>query len=569
MPMIEQSSLPVQMFGTGLTPEQYGSKLEAFKSAMLATHAETYAGKTAWVPPEPGNVSGGVLRKGVAADPKAALARLDVLEKGVSGDAGMAAELAAFRADYVASLQKDWTPTNPVPGTGLTAYDLEAPAKILVPLHTPLRNSIPREKGVGNARKFKRIDSFSNAGIPGGAGTILPFFNSLTQTSTWGPTGNLTLARPQKIQYTGSDWTYAYVELGLSDSVDWVAYFESLGFEDLRALSHTALLYSHLMGEERAILYARGATGNGYSGLVAAPTIGTVTTATTGGTIPATTYYVYLTTNTGAGESLPTTVQSIATTGTTSTITVPITTMPSGSLGNVNVYLGTTTGITNAKYQGAYIASTGGSVVLTAYNAAGTAATGVDTSFNANGYDGYLTIQSNPALTGYYRNLGTALSATNPMGEFDLAFSTMYQNNGADPDEIWVTGATRNQINQNTRSGSNNGAQNGYRTELHTGPDGQIIGTMVTGTQNGNTGKVVGIKTHRFMLPGCALFRSLSLPIENSRVTAPVSMVNVQDYMAVDWPDIQMTKDTSTYQIGTMIHRAPGWSGLITGIVGG
>jgi len=39
--------------------------------------------------------------------------------------------------------------------------------------------------------------------------------------------------------------------------------------------------------------------------------------------------------------------------------------------------------------------------------------------------------------------------------------------------------------------------------------------------------------------------------------------------MALDWPVIQMSYDVSTYWMGTMIHYAPAWSGLILGITNG
>jgi hypothetical protein len=40
----------------------------------------------------------------------------------------------------------------------------------------------------------------------------------------------------------------------------------------------------------------------------------------------------------------------------------------------------------------------------------------------------------------------------------------------------------------------------------------------------------------------------------------------VQEYMSVDWPVVQFTYDASTYWYGTMIHYAPKWSGMISGI---
>ena len=41
----------------------------------------------------------------------------------------------------------------------------------------------------------------------------------------------------------------------------------------------------------------------------------------------------------------------------------------------------------------------------------------------------------------------------------------------------------------------------------------------------------------------------------------------VQDYVAVQWPVVQLSYDASTLEIGTMAHYAPAWSGVIQGIV--
>ena len=41
---------------------------------------------------------------------------------------------------------------------------------------------------------------------------------------------------------------------------------------------------------------------------------------------------------------------------------------------------------------------------------------------------------------------------------------------------------------------------------------------------------------------------------------------NVQDYMAIDWPVIQHTYDTSTYWFGALVSYAPAWSGCLQGI---
>jgi hypothetical protein len=558
------------MFSDRATRADRAEALEEYKEALTKAYLEHDNGETSW------RGKGHAMVKGLGSSTvsRNQLKRLEALEKSFSEEqaAQFAADLASQRAYLTDQVSKDWTPTNPVGGTGLTPYDLYPAAMVLVPKHTPLVNSIPRDKGQGNAYKYKRIDSFTNAGIPGGAASQRIGFSSLTQTTTWGPTGNLTLARPPKISYTGSDWSVPYVELGVSDSVDWVAQFQGLGLTDLRGLSHTALLWAHKMGEERTDLFGRG-TGTGYEGVVTAPSVSSVANAASGGTIPANTYFVYVTANTGWGpgvsDSLPSTVQSTTTTGSTSTITINLNAAESTGAINYDVWVGTITGIANAHLQGTFVPTNSGGVpqiVLTSYNSTSALASGVDTSAVATDYDGYLSVQSDPAKSGYVARINGKFSTTNPGSEYDTALQQMYVNNGADPDEIWMTGALRAEFGQLMRIGGTNGAASGYRTNVVTGDGSVTMGTSVTGYVNQNTGKVLDLGTHRFMPTGASLIRSLSVPIPDSDIPAPVQKRCVQEYMAVDWPTIQMTYDTSTYQICTLAHHTPAWHGVLLGI---
>jgi hypothetical protein len=544
---------------------ELAARLEMYKEKALGSLREGNEGRTWLTTDQDGNR---IMRKGV--HPGKQLERIDTLAKGLSADqtAALGGDLDALRQYLAAEVTKDWTPSNPVGGTGLTPYDLRPQAIVLVPRYTPIRNSVPREQGQGNALKYKRILSFTNAGIPGGAATQRITFNSLTATSTYGGTGNLTLARPAKISYTGDDHSVGYVELGVSDSVEWVAQFQGLGFDDLRALSHTALLWSHLMGEERQMLYGRG-TGSGYAGVVSAPTQAAVATSATGGSIGAGTYSCYITANTGFGESLPSAVQTTgALSGSTNKITLSLSVEPTGAL-NYNVYVGTSVGIANAHFQGTFVPTNVAGVptiVLTTYNSTSAIAGNVDTSAVATDYDGFLTIQSDPTQSGYLSRVNGLWSTTSPGSEIDLALQTMWTNNGADPEEIWMTGAARTEYGQLMRVGGASGAASGYRTNVVTGDGTAIIGTAVTGHVNPATQRVVSVGAHRFMPAGAVLIRSLTVPVQDSRITAPVVARNVQDYMAVDWPQIQLTYDASTYQIGTLAHYAPAWNGLLLGV---
>jgi hypothetical protein len=80
-------------------------------------------------------------------------------------------------------------------------------------------------------------------------------------------------------------------------------------------------------------------------------------TATGNANVAATTYYVYTTSDAGAfGESVSSTVQSLAvTSGNVLTVTVNNVV---GALGT-KVYVGTTTGNANAKFQGRFTSLTG------------------------------------------------------------------------------------------------------------------------------------------------------------------------------------------------------------------
>lgn len=543
-----------EMFSSRPTEEARAKDLALYKSALAESHAATEKGKLFW------DAENKAVRSGALAEK---YHRAQTITKSLSGS--QAAELQGLLAEMsglVPDIQKDWTPTNPI-ASGLVPYDLEAPAKFLVPKYTPLRNTLPRLRGQGNARQYKRITAITNSGQS--VASALPFWNSMTGTATFGSPGNSTFNRPPKIAYAGDNQSRSYVEMGFSDMVAWKAQFQALGFENLRALSHTAVLWSSLMGEERAIMFGRGATGGGYKGIVAAPSGITTGTAATGGTIADGTYYVYVRSNQGGNLfSAVSTVASQVLAGTNiNTLTVNVGTEAAGALGYYELYVGTTTGIANAKLQTSFIGNT---VTITSYNAGGAVIAGTDASFSADAYDGFYAVQSDTSQSGYFSRLNGDISTSNPGVEFETALTTMWTANGAAPDEIWMTGAGVQALSDTMR---NNPSANGYRTNLVMGDNGLVLGGMVRGIVNTATGEIVDIRAHRYALPGTALLRSRTLPLQDSEVPAPVAMVNVQDYMALDWPVVQMSYDVSTYWMGTMIHYAPEWSGLITNIRNG
>ena len=193
----------------------------------------------------------------------------------------------------------------------------------------------------------------------------------------------------------------------------------------------------------------------------------------------------------------------------------------------------------------------------------GTAAPAVDASYTALGYDGFI---STFGLSGGYTKAVNAsvASQSEPAGFFQDAFVSMFNTNMADPDVIYTSAAVRRNIAASMQKNASNAA---YRLTYETGADGVTLGSLVNAIQNEATGKMVDLVTHRFMPAGTAVIHSKNLPFPDSGVSQTVSAVNVTSDMVISWPQIGFSYDLSTYTYGTLLFRAPAWSGLITGLL--
>ena len=492
-----------------------------------------------------------------------------------SADDSMIKSLGSLNPQ-VETLSKEWSLTNPI-STGLVPYDLEAPAKLLTPRPTPLRNSIPRLHGQGGARRFKVISGFTGTGT-GGVTTIQPGVNETTTNS--GP-GGLNYIRPPYISYAGYDVAVNYVSWGLSDSVSWQAEYQGQGYEDIRSLSNTALLYSTMLLDERLMLFGRGTTAGGYTGALGTPTIKS-TTAVSASLAPnspagfATTSTVWVLVAADAGDILGTNGYTmhqgpVTTSGTTASVSVSagqvaqvtIGTDVVGALG-YNIFAAS---IQSGPYF--YSGRTGFNVgYVTSQPSAGPIATSgqADQSAVATNFDGLLTNVA--ASGGYVTRLNAALSTTNPGAEFQTLFASLYDAVKADPDTVLLNGFDRMQL---SNAVLNNAANSAYRVYINNGDTEQggiSVGAVVTSMLNEVTGTAIPITVHPWMPQGNALVRSTTLPIPDSNVAETSVMVLPQDYVNIQWPVQQFTYDSSTFEIGTMCHYAPAWNGLLQGIQG-
>jgi hypothetical protein len=507
-----------------------------------------------------------------AGDPVAVL-EAAVANKSLTPDAvGALNNALASQRLAMQDIQKEISLTSPL-STSFAAFDLEAPAKMLTPRPTPLRNKIARKKGVGTSHRQKQILGYTGTGT-GGVGNTWP---GITQSST-ATFGSINYERGPIISYAAQDLILPYNSYSLSDSVTFDANFSALGYQDLRQLSSTSTLYATMLMEERMMLMARG-TASGYSGALAAPATVTLTSPVAGAgqtALAAATYFVYVTANAGIsssgfGESIVSTVQSTAVaSGDVLGISwTPVT----GAIG-YNIYVGTTTGTANCTFQGTAqgtsaviqgagtIGLTGNNFALTTTGAAASRAN-ADTSAYATGYDGILpTVMG--ANSGYNNTINSTFSTSNPGVEYQTVFYNLYNNVKADPDEILINGADRKQLSDSIK----NGSTANYRLTLTQTEAGDYVGgATIGGLYNEITGKMVPLTVHPWLPQGVSPVLSYTLPIPDTEVSDVWANYMVQDYMGIQWPVTQFSYDFSTYFRGTFFCSAPAWNGAVSGIV--
>ena len=558
--------VPAEVFGTS-DAKELALRSEAFEAALTKSFDAAVSGDF-----EPSIEIPGV--------PKGQGASLRALEKAAAQAAAtksVSPEVFNSLQQQIASqreIMKDITAGNgvstgsPIP-TGLVPFDLESPAKYLAPRPTPLRNKLPREKGQGSARRFKRITGITGSGT-GGVGNIHPGIAESTQNNFAPPGGSnaLYLNRGSKISYAGDDQTVPYFQFSLSDSVTFAAQFEGQGFQDIRALSAQSLLYSSMLMEEKMLLMGRG-TNSAFSGALAAPATVTLTARAAAGSEVALgltdKLTVFVTTDAGAfGESVVSS-QTVSGANLTSGQVVDVTVSAvTGALGyKVYVAHGASAVAAASCFYGGRTGSrlftVQGTLPTTGDNAGNHAA---DTSAYANGYDGIMATVTG-ANSGYTKSLNGSWNATSPGSEFQDQFASLYNSVKADPDEILFNGTDRKNLSELLK----NSSSNNYRLTLQQDEIGNaVLGSVITAIQNEVTGKVVPMTVHPWMPQGNTATLSYTLPIPDSQVSNVWSVVNVQDYMGIQWPVVDFQYQSSSYWLGTFLCYAPAWNGSITGI---
>ena len=151
--------------------------------------------------------------------------------------------------------------------TGIVAYDLQAPAKNLYPVVTPIRNVLPRVGGgTGTATNWRQVNSITGSGFDG---------------MGWVPEGQ----RAGQMSYSTSNKSASYVTIGEEDAATFEAIAAGRGFEDIQARMTFRLLQKMMLKEEIDILGGNASLTLGTPGTVAMSASGSGSSLTT------TTYY--------------------------------------------------------------------------------------------------------------------------------------------------------------------------------------------------------------------------------------------------------------------------------------
>jgi hypothetical protein len=452
---------------------------------------------------------------------------------------------------------------------GLTAYDLEGPAKTLYPVLTPLRNEIPRVSGAGGIQaNWKAVTkiNLNRAGIGIAEGK-----------------------RGMVIQTEVKDYYAAYKGIGLDDNVTFEAQYAGETFEDVKARCALGLLQSLMIGEEACILGGNG--GNGVD--LTQPGTPTVVASGSGGTLATATLsviciplnleaYLASTVTSGLPVSGNRTVADgsvqfyNAGTGAKSSAGTASVTGPTGSA--TASVAGTMGAVAYAWFWGTSgnevlgAITTINSVKITA-NAAGTQNASVFTAnWSKNGFlfDGLLSIAMNSNYGSYVVNMptgtagtGTPLTPDNKGGivEIDDVLKYLWDNYRLSPTCIWVGAQEASGITKAVLTTTNgSGSAPAFRFNIDV-QQGLIAGSMNVSSYLNKftmTGvKDIPIKIHPNMPNGTILFDTATLPYQMSNVTNVRQIKTRQEYYQMEWPLRTRQYEFGVYADEVLQHYFP------------
>lgn len=458
--------------------------------------------------------------------------------------------------------------------TGLVWYDLQAPAKNLIPVITPIRNKVPRVSGSGGtATNWKAVTAINT-------GNLRSFV----------PEGK----RNGAVATTVVDKSAAYKSEGLEDTVTFEAELAGVGLEDVRATTAQRLLWAVMIEEELNLL---GANNSVTLGTPTAPTVsvvdggGTIADATYNVIVVALTLHGYLAsslTNGVVGSVSVTTVdgQSFSYGGGSSMKSNATST---GAISNSDdsAIRASTPVVAGAVAYAWYVGTAGSellqaittinSVQLTSLVTSGrqnASAITADNSKNTYAYDGLMYQAWASGSNSYIVNMatgtpgaGTPLTADDKGGIVEISdvFRHMWDVYRLSPSVIYVNAQEADNISTKVIGAD------AARVNYVNGADvtaGIRVKSLLNRFAMGGSVEVP-VEIHPYVPPGTVKFLTERLPYPIVNIPNIFEKRMRRDYYQMEWPLRTRQYETGVYCDGVLAHYFPPSMALITNIANG
>lgn len=470
--------------------------------------------------------------------------------------------------------------------TNLVAYDLQAPAKNLYPVQTPLRNRIKRvDGGVGKATNWKVVKEIIGSG-----------FNSMG----WIPEGQ----RSGAMSYNTEDKAATYITLGEEDQISFEGRNAAVGFEDEYAKMGIRLLQKTMLKEEMAIL------GGNRSLALGTPTAPTLSAGGTGATLPGapTTYSVIVVALTQEGFKNSSLLGGVATSAVITGQDGKTFTLNGGSSNKSaaatqaitlgQALSGTVPVVTGAMAYAWFVGTAGNekleaittinSVVFSAPLAGtGQAATAVtaDCSRNASlAFDGILTTNFAAAGAAYAKALGTGVAGTGTVltssgrgsvNEIDAMLLGAWDSYRISYDALFVSSQELTNITNRCLASGTSSLLNYYQAPTEQAAEYRMTaGGRIDYYFNPYAiegGKKIPVMIHPDLAPGTILGFCETLPLQyqSNEVPNVIEMKTRKEYHQIEWPLKTRANEVGVYAEEVLACYAPFGIGTITNIANG
>jgi hypothetical protein len=446
-------------------------------------------------------------------------------------------------------------------GTGLTGYNLEAPAKLLVPILSPFRSTIPRRTIPGIGTNWRSITAITPSGIfkaADGERSNSWAITKADKSTTYGPYGRLgTVTREGQI--AGGN------------------------FEDVRARVEGLTLLQFLQEEEAVII--GGFTGTAFD---AGPTP-TVAGVASGGSLADDTYYVSIveltmegairasriarpdvtgangydfstvpTLNTGSGCGTASTEANGVVTGGGGAGSLTVSWTPNPNAVAYAVYIGLATGTTNHKLQGIV---TQASIIVKDFNTTGAAPPTTDTSDDAP-FSGMIEQLNASGSGAYIKAVSGTLGSVVGRGiaEIDAAFNDIYDRVKSEPDRMVMGWPEFEKIDNALSSVTNDRVKLNIQLSGGASPGAELPRFTTYKTPRG---KVVPMEENPNIPGGMILFLSDSVPIPDSEIPNAWEMHMGSDLARLDYALTKPTYEFEDRGFGALAGYATGFQGYI------